>query len=144
MLRFLTLGTFGLCGLIVGCSSNPPNDQQCAAKAAFQLSLSAYMSSLPADTSITVKYGGGEETYALSDPVHKEEAVLCDANRADADAGDVLGLVCALWTQGAATVTVKASGYPDMERALEAEAKNECIQTVPVDLVLGGEDAGTP
>lgn len=131
------------CGLCLACSSEtPPED--CSAKAAFQLSVRAYAGSLPPDTRLTVKYGGGEETYALSDLVHDEEAVLCDAEGLDSgDGGSVSRLVCALWTQGAATVTIEASGYPSLERTLEAEAKNDCIETVPVDLVLGEEDGGT-
>jgi hypothetical protein len=143
------LGVRGLCsvlasGLCVACSSDPP-PEDCSAKAAFQLSVRAHVGTLPPDTRLTVKYGGGEETYALSDLKHDEEAVLCDVEGVDSGdgGGSVSRLVCALWTQGAATVTIEASGYPNLERELKAEAKNDCIETVPVELVLGGEDAGT-
>jgi hypothetical protein len=129
------------CCLALACSSEPKED--CTAKAAFHLSVRAHSGELPADTRLTVKYGGGEETYSLADLKHDEEAVLCDAEGADAgDGGKVSRLVCALWTQGVATVTLEASGYDDVERTLEAEAKNDCIQTVPVELVLGDEDGG--
>jgi hypothetical protein len=130
------------CALALACSSEPK--EECTAKAAFHLSVRAYSGSLPADTRLTVKYGGGEETYSLADLKHDEEAVLCDAEGLDAgDGGSVSRLVCALWTQGVATVTLEAKGYDDVERTLEAEAENDCIQTVPVELVLGDEDGGT-
>lgn len=130
------------CCAALACSSEPK--EECTAKAAFQLSVRAYSGSLPSDTRLTVKYGGGEETYSLADLKHDEEAVLCDAEGLDAgDGGSVSRLVCALWTQGVATVTLQAAGYDDVERTLEAEAENDCIKTVPVELVLGDEDGGT-
>ena len=50
---------------------------------------------------------------------------------------------CKLWTQGAAKVTVTATGYPPVEEALEVKAQGTCIQTVPVEIVLGDQDGGT-
>jgi hypothetical protein len=127
---------------LLGCGSEPK--EECTARAAFQLSVRAHSGHLPPDTKLTVKYGGGEETYSLADLTHDEEAVLCDAEGADAgDGGTVSRLVCALWTQGVASVTIEASGYDDVERTLEAEAENDCIRTVPVELVLGDQDGGT-
>lgn len=95
---------------------------------------------------LRVKYGGGFEEYRLSDPVHTQEVVFCQ-HRLDggvpAEAGvPVDELYCEMWTQGAATVTVQATGYPDIEQEIEAEAEDRCIKTVDVSLRLDLGDGG--
>jgi hypothetical protein len=51
-------------------------------------------------------------------------------------------LVCALWTDGAALISVTASGYPDLDRNLEVKSNAGCIETVDVTLTLERSDAG--
>ena len=73
------------------------------------------------------------------------EGDASDAGSDDASSasGEVLSLRCMLWTQGAATVTATAGGYPSKVKELEAQAdQNKCIVTVPVEIVFGDEDAG--
>jgi hypothetical protein len=147
----------GLVALIAtSCTNDPPNDAKCPARAAFRLDLSALGGPLPTDTTVVVKYSGGVEEYRLGDSAHQQEAVLCQQELAGVDAGDaaagdaggpspeVLSLTCDLWTQGAATVTATATGYPSKVKELEAQADaDKCIITVPVDVVFGDEDAGS-
>ena len=141
------------------CSNDNGDTKDCKARAAFDLSVRTATGPLPEDTEIEVEYGGTlSETYRLSDPVHAGETVLCQATGPDAgtvdadteagsdagsDAGptEVLALRCALWTSGLVTISVRASGYPDLKRELTPTAEHKCIQTVPVELVLGATDA---
>ena len=51
-------------------------------------------------------------------------------------------LTCKAWTQSAAQVTVQATGFPDLQRDLEAKKSGKCFVTVAVDLALGEADAG--
>lgn len=127
-------------GFLTACGSEE-EPKECKARAAFDLEVRAASGALPSDTSVLVEYGGGQEEYRLDDPVHQQEDVLCTTE--PADAGAVMTLRCALWTQGAATVTVRASGYPELQEELEAQADGKCIETVPVVLTLGDVDAGT-
>jgi hypothetical protein len=128
----------------VACSSGDDADpKQCTVTAAFDLTVRAVSGALPADTKLEVKYGGGNETYQLGTP-GEPDVVLCHEDAPDGgDAGaEVSALHCKLWTQAAATVTVSATGYPTVKQDLEAKAIDECIQTVPVEIVLGNQDAG--
>lgn len=128
------------------CTSKDP-DVECRLRPAFSLRLSAVQGSLPADTLLRVKYGGGVEEYRVSDSVQTQKVVFCQRRSTDGgplEAGvSADEIACELWTQGAATVTVESSPYPTLEEPLEAEADGRCIRTVEVDLVLGETDAGT-
>ncbi len=69
-----------------------------------------------------------------------------DAGPRDGGQGAAMAVRCELWTGGAATVDVMASGYPVLQSELEAEADECGIVTRDVDLVLtmdgGSSDAG--
>jgi len=136
--------------LVWSCSNDNGGDKSCTAHAAFDLSLrTADNVPLPDDTALRVDYHSGTETYQLNEDHTSLQTVLCDAlgeiNDASTDAGpkSVESLRCKLWTNGGAKVIVTASGYPDVTRALEATEKNDCIQTVSVELVLGDTDGGS-
>jgi len=143
----------GLSALLLGvvalgaCSSDDgENDPPCTIEPAFQLSVRAVSGELPSDTVIKAQYGGGVEEFHVDVTNPTLEVLLCVATSADAgvDAGaGVQRIDCKLWAQGAATVTVTASGYPDLVQELEAQLDGECFKTVPVDLVLGDEDGGS-
>lgn len=125
----------------LACSNgNGDGPKDCKVVAAFDLTLRAAVGPLPPDTTIDVQYGGGIESYRVETGMQSQEVVLCDDDAADA--GYVTRVHCKLWTQGAATVKVTASGYPAIEQTLEAKAQGTCIQTVPVEIVLGDQDAG--
>jgi len=129
----------GAAALGTACSSDDGNQDPCTIEAAFQLTVRTVSGALPSDTLLSVQYGGGVEEFHLDGSNGDLKVVLCDVD-ADAASQDVLS--CKLWTQGAATVTVTASGFPQVQRELEAKKKGECFQTVPVEVVLGDEDAG--
>jgi hypothetical protein len=133
------MALMGAAMLTIACSSDDGNQDPCTIEAAFELTLHTVTGALPADTALRVQYGGGVEEYHLDGANTGLKVVECDV---DADAASLDSLSCKLWTQGAATVTVTASGFPQVERELEAKKKGECFQTVPVDIVLGDEDAG--
>ena len=131
--------------LLAGCSS--PQEEDCPLRPAFQLRLvTAGAKPLPSDTVLRVKYGGGVEEYRLDEAVHSQENVFCqhrDVDGGPVEAGaSVNELSCVLWTQGAADISVEASGYPDLEKTLEAKGKNRCIETVDVTLTLDAGDGG--
>ncbi len=143
--RFLSVVSSWVVALALSACSTDPRPE-CPLKPAFQLSLSASEGPLPPDTVLRVKYGGGLEEYRLNDLVHTQEVVFCQ-HRLDgglpAEAGvPVDELYCEMWTQGAATVTVEATGYPDLEQKIEAQAKDRCILTVDVSLRLDLGDGG--
>lgn len=128
-----------------GCSDGNGDDpKECTVKAAFELTVRTVSGALPGDTTLEVKYGGGVEAYRVDQGMQNQEVVLCTTDTADAsDAGQAANEVyCKLWTQGAAAVTVTATGYPTVKQDLEAKAQGKCIQTVPVEIVLGDQDAG--
>ena len=155
--------------VIAGCPSDPP---QCASpQAAFVVSIRAAGGPLPDDTTLRIAYGAGTEEYRLADPASTSEVVYCrvrwrdagaseagavlDAAAAELDAGtpdaadtgagssEVDELSSELWTGGAATITVSASGYAELERDLTAE-EDECgVMTTEIPLTLVGEDAGS-
>jgi len=136
----------GAVALALGCSNGDGGDpKDCKLVAAFDLTVRAALGPLPPDTTLEVQYGGGIETFRVDQGVQAQEVVLCDDTKSEAGAGDagVTKVHCKLWTQGAAKVTVTATGYPPVEEALEAKAQGTCIQTVPVEIVLGDQDGGT-
>ncbi len=90
---------------------------------------------MPDDLTIEVTYGGGVEKFDARQPDGTPTSVFCTVDYAsdggqdasvDQDAGGSDGAIdhveCELWTDGAAKVVVKASGYPDVERTLSAKS----------------------
>jgi hypothetical protein len=106
---------------------------------------------------LRVRYGGGTENYVLRQPSPRPDVVFC-AELAPADAGTptevpdaalptpgapIEALLCELWTQGAATLTVEASGYPATQRDLRARRDDCGIETVEDEIRLSAPDAGS-
>lgn len=138
----LALFAFG----ISACAEEEPKED-CPARAAFHVVVRARSGPVPTQTAITVDHGGGSEEFRLDVPM-KTEILFCkpmyDGDDGGPDAGkiDVESVTCDLWTQGATDVTVEAPGYPLLERELEVETDDGCIQTVNVELLLDVGDAG--
>jgi hypothetical protein len=123
---------------------------------AFKVLLVAADGPLPEDTVFTVEHGTGKESFSLEADFPSSDVVFCCRSTRDGEctqAGDaasdadggpapVEGLLCELWTDGAADVTVTASGYPDLEENLQARSSEGCLQTVDVTLMLERRDAG--
>lgn len=133
-----------LCGLSLGCSAEDDPDPQCTDQAAFELTVHSLFGPLPDDTKLEVTYGGGTEPFQLGAD-NPEDVLQCKASPS-ADASDagvpVDSLTCKVWTQSAAKVTVEATGFPELQRDLEAKRNGKCFVTVAVDLALGETDAG--
>jgi hypothetical protein len=125
---------------------------------AFRVLLSAADGPLPWDTSLEVLHGTGIEEFRLDQPHPNSEVLFCrDATRdggwvepldaaggSDAGSGPqpVEALLCELWTDGPADITVSATGYPTVDRTLHAKSETGCIQTVDVELMLERGDGG--
>ena len=131
------------------CASDSPRPRVCAPQPAFRLTVRAEGSAaLPETTLITVKAGGGVETYVPAKPAACPSMVFCKAERAgDTDAGalppsdagcddagaegpdagalDVVAITCVLWTDGAAEVRVEATGFTTDVVQLQA-MNDEC------------------
>lgn len=132
LVLFLGVGWFA-------CSNAQPPSTCPSSHATFKLTVKAEASAVPRDVWISVKYGGGVEHYRAETPPVAPQVVYCklecvdgggsDASSADAADGgaqsNIEAVVCDLWTDGAATVTVRASGYPDVVRDLSAR-RDEC------------------
>lgn len=135
-------------GVLAGCSEDPP-PEDCPARAAFHVVVRAAQGPLPTQTAISIDHGGGTEEFRLDQPLEPEilfcEPSYSDAGVVDADAGksEVLSVGCDLWTRGTTDVTVKAPGYPLLERQLAVETTDGCIQTQQVELLLDASDGAT-
>lgn len=133
--------------LAAACSEDGgPDSKQCKVVPAFRLNLRAASGPLPPDTMLEVKYGAGVESYRLDQGDTGQENVLCHTDAPDGgDAGkDVSQIDCELWTQGAAKVTLTATGYDTIVKDLGAkEDPDKCLETVTVTIILGDLDAGT-
>ena len=157
-MAFRAWGTAVAVGAVVlagcGSESSPPASTCPGPRPAFSLTVVARTGApLPWQTRVKVKSGGGEETYDASAPTSSPQFVFCkplDANGAaiDADAGDsvMLGsIACTLWTDGAADVTVDATGFVTAHQMFEAK-DDSCgvvTSTVRVELDRVGLDGGT-
>jgi hypothetical protein len=136
--------------VLVACSEEPPSEN-CPARAAFHVVVRAAQGPVPSQTAISIDHGGGTEEFRLDEAL-KTELLFCEALYADTDAGleagatidagksEVLSVSCDLWTQAATEVTVKAPGYPLLERQLAVETADGCIETQQVELLLDASD----
>jgi hypothetical protein len=136
-------GACALVLLVAGCSDSGSDAPTCPPPGpTFRLTLTAAAGPLPGDTSLEVRYGGGTEPYPplASKP---PQSVFCHAGAdAGADASATIpdagadALVCDLWTNGPATVEVRAQGYPDLSQSF-VPTRDECgIHLTLVDMEL--------
>lgn len=155
------------------CTHEPGYDGCYVEHPAFVVSIRAESGPLPADMDLHVHYGAGDETYTLGKPPQNPDVVFCTEVAADSDAGadaaeagpsspdgasddggaegaalaqvpgPVGSLVCELWTQGAATIVIEASGYRRIESTLKAHRDSCGIETHEQAFVLQEPDAGT-
>jgi hypothetical protein len=136
-------GLLALCALLIGgCADEEPRPD-CPARAAFEIVVRAADGPLPRQTAITVGHNGGTEAFRL-DSGDQGEVVFCDAVYAgDGGNDDVVAIACDLWTRSLTSVEVKAPGYPPLERELQLETEDGCIETQSVELLLDSGD-GSP
>lgn len=117
--------------LTVACSSPKPTQEDCGpAHATFRLIVDAEEGPVPGDVRIHVRSGSGQESFDAREPDVSLKEVFCSLQREGQGDGGTAAPIrqveCDLWTHGAATVRVEASGYPEVERVLEAERDDEC------------------
>jgi hypothetical protein len=148
--------------LVVSCEDDPPHPADCPSGPDFEVLISALDAPLPADTVVTVNYGGGVvEEYRIPDhgkhhvlfcapsdregnPVNVgghggEGALEAPGGRGGAPSSGFEALSCELWTDGPATLSVETSRYPT--RTEELRAKNgKC--TVSSEIELSADDGG--
>ena len=133
-------------------SDNGEEGPFCRARPTFRVWLTAFEAAVPQGTKLTVEYGAGTESYELGGANPTPRALFCTpltndggalAPDASVDAATASGekLVCDLYTEGAATITVVAEGYVEIERELGAKRDRCGIATVEVLLTLDAADA---
>lgn len=150
--------------LLAACST-PSAERPCPRRGAtFRVQVTAGGGELPRDTAVEVAYGSDTERFDLRHQNADNEDVCCRALAAATnelgtvacataqDAGvvlDPLAVQCELSTNGAARVTVTATGYRVLEQTLEAQRREDeelqhCDALVTRDVFLELErgDAG--
>ncbi|HEY6723092.1 MAG TPA: hypothetical protein VI197_03645 [Polyangiaceae bacterium] len=141
---------FGACS-----SSEEPRSCPDEVPPTFSITVRAHAGPLPADTILTLRYGGGVEVYDLAQPATQHSVLFCDpkptahgvgGNGGEAGAGGAAGapassatdrLTCDVWVEGAATIEVSGGGYPALSQQLEGEANDCGPETVEEELILG-------
>jgi hypothetical protein len=149
--RFASAALLGAVAVSSGCSKDPEYDRCNVERPAFLVRVRAGAEELPADLRLQVEYGAGKEEYVLAEPPARPDVMFCTllSQQVDTDAmievdagSAVRELLCELWTQGGADLTVRASGYPTQVLSLEAERDSCGIETVDYVVVLERPDAG--
>lgn len=135
--RWMRVGTvIGIgVGALAGCAPKADPKDCPPPHATFVLSVDCADGPVPRDTKVSVVFGSGVEEFRADAPNTAGKSVFCSIVENDAgapleeDGGDneavIEGITCQMWTDGPATVTATASGYPDVVRPLAA-ARDEC------------------
>jgi hypothetical protein len=136
--------------LAVGCPSDPTPRDECAVDPDFFVTVGSEAGGLPDDLWLQVEYGGGKETFSFA-PTEPPQVVFCTrvsgeggaaapsaltagGTGAGGAAGATESLECELWTEGPATIEVKALGYEPVERELKVDLE-VCTTAVTLELV---------
>lgn len=150
--------------LLLGCknSTDPVNQPLCVQQGpAFRMMVVAPHGPLPRDIELRLAYQGTlREDYGLHDRSTNEDlccqamaevpsALTATSCRPDAGAplhAPTMAIMCDVWSNGAAQVTLSATGYDTTVHDLTAILDEECetIETSDVTLTLQRGDAGTP
>lgn len=148
---------------LASCDDEPPPPADCTTPD-FDVVITAVDAPLPADTVVTMEYGGGDDEYRLTNDPEGPENLFCSpsdrkgnpisgdageggqsARNADGGAGGapsggtIEGLRCDLWSDGPATLTITTSMYPVTVAKLQPK-KGVC--TVSTEVEIGPNDGG--
>lgn len=128
--RLICLLSLG--GALIACSSDGAVEGEPCSKTvepSFRVELTAGDGELPSDTRVEVTYGAGTEVYSPDDSTLAGKSVLCESWRGSTG---VRAISCELWTSGAASLKVSATGYDAIDEPLSAE-RDECgIKTTEI------------
>ena len=119
----------------VGCADRPPAENDCPSRPspAFLLTLRTQSGEpLPGDAHVVIAAGSGKEDFDAATPPAAPDLAFCTG----AGEGGVTELTCKLWTNGAAELSITASGYQPVKRTLVAETDPCGIKTVDVKVSL--------
>jgi hypothetical protein len=157
-----TIASLLLGGVLAGCkdSKDPANDPLCVQEGpAFRLMVVAPHGPLPRDTELQLTYQGTlHEDYDLHDRSGNEDLCCrtmssipseltmtsCNADAGASPHAPAMAIVCDVWSNGAAQVTLSATGYDTTVNDLTATLDEDCetIETSDVTLRLQRGDAG--
>ena len=147
---------FALLALVaVSFSACGPDKPDCTGPVpAFRVELTLQGHPLAADTVVDVKYGGtGSDQYSLAEPKANHKVIFCtpslrgckpldisgEAGADGAEPSAIEALCCDLWTAGATTLAVHATGLDTKDYLLYPR---DGVCTVTQTLVLDSPDAG--
>ena len=128
------------------CASPDPDSVSCGpARPTFRLLVDTEQGMVPEDIRLRVRFGSGEEQFELGG-TEDHKAIFCEVDRGSPTAaGPIVQLICDMWTDGAATIWISASGFVDVHRDLEAVRDPHCglrMSEVRVTLVHDSEQDG--
>lgn len=153
---------------LAACSNEPQDSEPCPRRGpTFRVQVTASQGYLPLDTHVSVSYGGSSlEQFglrrgngdnqdvccrAMPSPSEELGRVACGALDGGTAHGPPRAIECELNTNGAAVLTVRATGYQELEQTLVAdrsEAKEwehcDVLITRDVFAELTRGDAGVP
>ncbi len=147
--------------LLSACADDDGGSQDCSSSApapTFVLTVRAPEGPLPHDLVLVAQYGGGSERFALADASARHEVLFCEVEqealpgqggaggaapsgattsggKPRSSAAEVL--VCELWADSAASVTLSGGGFERSFVELTPEVDERCgVLTKPVEAVL--------
>ncbi|HYO93564.1 MAG TPA: hypothetical protein VER33_03585 [Polyangiaceae bacterium] len=123
--------------LIAACGPDARPSVLCTNEPQFVVEIRSSVGALPPDTHITVLYGSGTESYDLAEPSEGEVLFCVGDAGASGEAGapgeSPSRLQCTLWTEGPASLHVKADGFGEERRDLRLDNQ---LCTVTAEVVL--------
>jgi hypothetical protein len=163
-LLIATVASLQLSGVLAGCkgSKDPADDPLCVQQGpAFRVMVVAPNGPLPRDTELRLTYQGTlSEDYDFHDRSRNEDLCCramssvpneltmtsCDPDAGAPLHGPAMAIVCDVWSNGAAQITLSATGYDSTVNDLAATLDEDCetIETRDVTLTLQRGDAGIP
>jgi hypothetical protein len=140
-----------LLALGFGCDDDPPTRDCGDQDPTYSLRVNlATGEPLPADTTVTVTYGGdNSETYSLAEPNETHQVLFCSGTGSTLSGGAGNGgqggvgpggpteLTCELWIEGGVAIEVQSAEFGRFEVGLAPESDDCGPLTVEEEVVMG-------